>query len=135
MTVVDASVLVAAHSEREPGFEVSQNWLEGALHGELASPTIVLSEGAIARSTGNAALAERVVRRLTDSPLTFVPVDESLAIEAAAIARTQRIRGCDAIYVALARRLDRPLITLDREQLARGAAVAVVRRPHEPGPR
>jgi len=45
------------------------------------------------------------------------------------LAAEHRIRGCDAVYVALARQLDMPLITLDRQQLERGAAVVATRVP------
>jgi predicted nucleic acid-binding protein len=57
------------------------------------------------------------------------PVTETLAARAAEIAAEQRIRGCDAIYVALAKQLQMELITLDRHQLERGAAVVMTRRP------
>lgn len=133
MTVVDASVLVAAHSEHEGAYEIAQAWLERALLGDLYAPVIALSEvsAAIARSSGDEALAEAVVQSLALSRIDFMPVDKSLALEAAAIGRRQRIRGCDAIYVALASRLGKPLVTLDGEQLTRGAGVAVVLRPGE----
>ena len=52
-----------------------------------------------------------------------------LAEQAAAIAAEHRIRGCDALYVALADMLSEPLVTLDRQQLERGAAVVTTRRP------
>lgn len=134
--IVDASVIVAANSDHEAGHVVARAWYDVAVQGKLAAPMILWSEvaAAIARESGSADLAERVIANLRVSPITFVPVDEDLAAEAAEIARTRRIRGCDAIYVALAVRLNEPLITLDEEQLRRGGAVAVVQRPSAPEP-
>ena len=42
-----------------------------------------------------------------------------------------RIRGCDAVYVALAEALDEPLVTFDEQQAARAAGVVRVLRPGE----
>lgn len=41
------------------------------------------------------------------------------------IAATYQIRGCDAIYVALAGTLDEELITLDRQQGERAKSIKV----------
>jgi predicted nucleic acid-binding protein len=56
-------------------------------------------------------------------------VDESLAREAAELAARLRLRGADAVYVAVARKLDLPLVTWDAEQRERGGAAIVVRTP------
>ena len=42
-----------------------------------------------------------------------------------------RLRGADATYVAVAQRLDLPLITWDREQLERASRLITVRSPVE----
>jgi predicted nucleic acid-binding protein len=52
-----------------------------------------------------------------------------MAEQAASVAAEHRIRGCDAVYIALADQLDDVLVTLDRQQLERGAAVVAVREP------
>ena len=49
--------------------------------------------------------------------------------QAAQIAADYKIRGCDAIYVALAQQLDDYLITLDNQQYTRGAYIIDTRRP------
>jgi len=41
------------------------------------------------------------------------------------------LKGSDAVYVALAQGLDVPLVTRDREQLARGSAVIQTITPEE----
>lgn len=134
--IVDASVLAAAHLEHEPAHARARTWYARAVRSELAAPTIVLAEvsAAIARATGDGSLAEQAIANLLRSPIEFVLVDRELALRAAVIGREQRLRGCDAIYVALAVQLGRPLVTLDAEQLTRGAGVAVLLRPGEAAP-
>ena len=61
----------------------------------------------------------------------IVPVDFELAHIGARMAAEARLRGADAIYVALANRLAIPLVTWDLEQRQRGAANAVVLSPPE----
>ena len=50
---------------------------------------------------------------------TLVPLDESLADRAVALAATARLRGADAVYAAVAQQYGTTLITLDRQQLDR----------------
>jgi predicted nucleic acid-binding protein len=57
------------------------------------------------------------------------PVSEALAARAAKIAARQKIRGCDAVYVALAEQPEMELVTLDRQQLERGVEVVATRSP------
>ncbi|RME30683.1 PIN domain-containing protein [Candidatus Parcubacteria bacterium] len=61
--------------------------------------------------------------------LTLVTLDETLAEEAAEIAADRGLRGADAVYVAVARRHRCILISLDREQRERGAAVVPTQTP------
>jgi predicted nucleic acid-binding protein len=61
--------------------------------------------------------------------IELIPVTLAVAERAALIAAEHRIRGCDAVYVALAEQLSDALVTLDRQQLERGAAVVPVRAP------
>jgi predicted nucleic acid-binding protein len=61
--------------------------------------------------------------------IELIPVTLPIAERAARIAGEHRIRGCDAVYVALAEQLSEALVTLDRQQLERGAAVVAVRAP------
>jgi predicted nucleic acid-binding protein len=75
-------------------------------------------------------LAHRVVQQLADSEvIELVPVSMALAERAAWISSEHRIRGCDAVYVALANQSNETLVTLDRQQLERGAAVVTVHTP------
>jgi predicted nucleic acid-binding protein len=61
--------------------------------------------------------------------IELIPVTLAMAEQAALIAAEHRIRGCDAVYVALADQLSDTLVTLDRQQLERGAALVTVRAP------
>lgn len=134
MPVVDASVCVALFNADEPGHPASRRWL-AERQGEaepIVSPVILLAEvaAALGRGLGDADLARQAVRLLRGRHLLeLFPVTETLAARAAEIAAEQKIRGCDAIYVALARQLEMELVTQDRQQLERGAAVVATRAP------
>jgi predicted nucleic acid-binding protein len=59
----------------------------------------------------------------------LVPLTEQRARQAAQIAITCRLRGADAVYVALAQELGTTLITWDAELLARGALAVPTMTP------
>jgi predicted nucleic acid-binding protein len=136
MSVVDASVLVSVSYDRDTFHEQSLAWLQrhigsGAI---IVAPLLVLSEvsGPVARQTGEAQQGYHAIQHLRSLPnLYLVPLDENLAESAGRFAAELRLRGADAVYVALAAQLGLPLISWDREQLERGAARASVMRPDE----
>ena len=134
MAVLDASVYVALTNAREDHHEAAWKWFRQALvRGELVvAPVVILAEVAAALSRGqlDPRLAGSVIQRLVHSrSVELVPVSHGLGQLAATIAATHRIRGCDAIYVALAQQLGDTLVTLDRQQLVRGASVVETRAP------
>ena len=134
MAVIDASVVVALINTHEQEHASSWAWFERARQADelMVAPVIMLSEvaAALSRGAGDSSLAHRAIRQLARAELIeLVPVALVLAEQAAAIAADHRIRGCDALYVALADLLSEPLVTLDRQQLERGAAVVTTRRP------
>lgn len=49
--------------------------------------------------------------------MTHVPLDLSLAVRAAEIAIENRLRGADAVYVAVAEDFDAVLVSWDEEML------------------
>jgi len=126
--VVDASVWVSRASQRDPAHERTIAWFdrqarEGAVH---AAPVIVLAEvaGALARTSRSSELGLRVVTRLVDLPrLRLLAIDASIGLRAGEIAADLRLRGADAVYVAIAERLNLPLVTWDREQRERGGSL------------
>lgn len=134
MPVMDASVCVALFKADEPGHVASRNWLGAVMEsGELVvAPVILLPEvaAALRRGAGDEDLALQAVALLRSKRLVqLFPVTEGLAENAAQIAAGKSIRGGDALYVALASQLRMELVTLDRQQFERGAAVIATRRP------
>ncbi|MES1244758.1 MAG: type II toxin-antitoxin system VapC family toxin [Acidobacteriota bacterium] len=134
MPVVDASVCVSLFRADDPGHPASLRWLEKALQGDelIVSPVILLAEvaAALGRGLGDVKLSRQVVELLRARQIIdLFPVPEALAARAAEVAAEQKIRGCDAIYIALAEQLEMELVTLDRQQLERGAEIVVTRKP------
>ena len=134
MAVIDASVYIALINAHENEHGNSWAWFAQAKTAQetLIAPVILLAEvsAALSRGVGDSALAHQVVQQLLHSKIIELrPVTTTLAERAATIAADHRIRGCDAIYVALAEQLGDYLVTLDQQQLKRGAAVVVVRKP------
>jgi len=134
MAVIDASVAVALINAQEQEHASSWAWFEQTRQaGEaIVAPVILLSEvaAALSRGVGDPALARLAASQLARPELVeLIPVTLAVAERAVTIAADYRIRGCDAVYVALADLSSDSLITLDRQQLERGAAVATVRKP------
>lgn len=114
----------------------SRTWLiDVTLAGMVIfAPTIVLAEvsGSIARRTDNEQLGYQIVQQIRQLPtLQLITVDDVLGQLAAQIASTYRLRGADAVYLAVAHRFQVPLVSWDREQLARAAALVTTYRPGE----
>ena len=122
--VVDASVFVADARPDEPAHPAAKALLHAiAERGAcLHIPMIALAEiaGAITRQTRDLGLALRIVSMYGQWPgIEVAPIDDELGIAAARIAAEHYVRGCDAVYVALAAAREATLVTLDREQLVR----------------
>lgn len=93
------------------------------------SPSLVLAEaaGAVSRRTGSPSLGRRALAGLQKLPgLRIVGMSNALVLEAASLAATLGLRGADSIYVAVAKRLRVPLVTLDSEQRERGRKTLAV---------
>ncbi len=122
--VIDASVFVADAQPHEP-FHAEANLLLETLAAQecvLHVPAIVLSEIAatLARGAGDPELAREAVGLYRQWPgIRITPVDEMLGSLAADVAAGSRIRGCDAVYVALAYVKQAVLVTLDGQQRER----------------
>jgi predicted nucleic acid-binding protein len=135
VAVIDASVYVAALNEGEAGHMASVEWLQQSVAEGLpiSAPSILLPEVASAVSRGAASsrdLARRAVTDLQqDKVVDIVPVSVGLAARAADIAAAHGLRGCHAVYVALAQTLDQELVTLDRRQHDLAGLVVSVREP------
>jgi len=121
---VDASVFVNGFNPYEAGHEESRRLL--ALLQEQAAPivvpTLLLPEvaAAIGRGRQDADLAREFAAALSRLPhLVLIPLDTTLAQQAADVAAQYQLRGSDAVYAAVALRFGSTLITLDREQRER----------------
>jgi predicted nucleic acid-binding protein len=134
--VIDASVFVADARPDEPGHTDSTTFLRAVLDRDAAThlPAIVLAEiaSAITRAIGDPWLAQRMASVYRRWPRTrIVAVDDQLGARAARLAAEQRLRGCDAVYVALAQTLGAPLVTLDQEQRDRAPSSVIALTPGE----
>ena len=134
MAVIDASVYIALINAHEQDHARSWGWFERtqAAPDPILAPVILLAEvaSALSRGVGDTELAHKVIGQLKRSGvIELVPVTLALAENAATIATNHRIRGCDAIYVALADQLNQALVTLDRQQLERAPGIVKVHEP------
>ena len=97
-------------------------------------PTLLVPEiaSAVARATNDSAGALQYAVATAALPhLTLVSVTAAVAREAAGLAATHRLRGADAVYVAVARRYGTTIVSRDDEQRVRGAAVVTCQTPEE----
>lgn len=136
MVVIDASVYVALVNAHESHHARCWNWFQQAREAQeqISAPLILLPEvaAALSRGTNNPMLASQVVQQIIKSNIiNLAPVTSKLAERAAAIAADHQIRGCDAVYVALAEQLDVYLMTLDKQQFERGGNVVRTRQPQD----
>jgi predicted nucleic acid-binding protein len=133
MIVVDANVIIAALLENDHFHVRSRDWLGEYLlaGGQLIAPVILLTEvgGGIARRTSDlqGTRAVQVLRNL--SSLKLQQVTNKLALEATQLAIDLRLRGADALYVAVALRSNVPLVSWDREHLERAGRRITVYQP------
>lgn len=136
MYVIDASVHVADARPQEPSHAEARTLLArlAAERHAVYLPEITLAEvaAAISRGTGQPAVAEHLVAVLRQVPhFHYIPVDATLGDLPATISARYQVRGCDAVYVALAQQRRATLITLDRQQQERVPPDVIARAPAE----
>ena len=134
MPVVDASVIVSIVNPDEPYHNQCRAWLNKVLLSgqKVYAPTIILAEvgAALSRGKRDQDLAQRAISLLSQETLIQLqPLPVEFGRRTAVISIEHRIRGCDAVYVALAEQLDTELVTLDNQQFERGSTVVVTKRP------
>ncbi|MCX7167264.1 MAG: type II toxin-antitoxin system VapC family toxin [Rhodocyclales bacterium] len=127
--IVDASVWVASVLNKDTHHEVSLAFMHRFVKEQQIAtvPLLVWAEiaGAVARRTGNTDRGMKVAELFAAKIwVKGVPLDASLASEAMRLAAKLRLRGADAVYVALAAACREPLVTLDAEMLERARGVA-----------
>ena len=123
--VVDASIWVARLVSEDVFYEPVKEWMYARLEedDQFLSPSLLLTEigGAISRRT-TPALGLKAIEHVQSLPgLQLIEMEHSLIRDAAQLAAELGLRGADSTYVAVAARLDLPLITLDVDQKGRAA--------------
>src|SRR5215831_3973902 len=133
---IDASVFVNAFNPHEDGQAASLQVLE-AVHKRgdpVIVPTLIIPEiaSAVARASDDSTGALQYAGATAALPhVTLVTLTATMANQAAELAAKHRLRGADAVYLAVARRYGTLLVSRDEEQCARGSAVAVCQTPEE----
>lgn len=134
MICIDASVFVSSARPSEASHHASSVFLH-VVQAEslpLCAPLLVLPEAAaaITRNTGRAEQGYQLVQSIRSLiHLQLVPLEEQLAQRAAEIASHHRLRGADAVYVAVAEARQATLVTWGQEMLHRAAALVPARTP------
>jgi len=128
LLTIDSSVFVSAARPSEIGNAESTAfliWVRNA-RPRLFLPTLVMAEvaAALSRTGSEPGLAQQYAMAVGQLPNTvMVALDEGLARQSAALGAQHRLRGADAVYLASAALFAAELVTLDHEQLERGAAI------------
>lgn len=123
--VVDASIWVARLVSEDIFYEPVKEWMSTRLEedDQFLAPSLLLAEigGAISRRT-TPSLGLKAIEQVQSLPgLQLVEMENLLLQEAAQLAARLGLRGADSTYVAIAARLDLPLMTLDIDQKERAA--------------
>jgi len=126
--VVDASVLTSWLVASDTNHKTSRLWVEQyrSTGGLLVAPALLVIEvaAAIARPTGESELAKAAIKKLSAvRTLRLVAVGSVFARSAVTIAADLRLRADDSTYVTIAHKLHIPLVSWDKEQLKRAAAL------------
>ena len=133
---IDASVFVNAFNPHEKGHAESLQLLATIQErgDPVIVPTLLIAEmaSAVARASDDSVGAIQYANATAALPhLTLVPLTPAMARQAAQLAATHRLRGADAVYLAVARRYATTLVSRDDEQRTRGSAVVPCQTPEE----
>jgi predicted nucleic acid-binding protein len=136
MFTIDASVHLNAINPHEANSLESKTFLEYLKLNSLPvfSPTLLLVElaSSLARLLDNHSKGIELAMRVRYLPdQNWIPLDPAFAEHASRIGAEQRLRGADAVYVAVAQRYQTILVTLDKQQIDRLSSILPVRRPAE----
>jgi predicted nucleic acid-binding protein len=134
--IIDASVWVASVLMEDAHHDVSLAFMHRVVkERQIATlPLLVWAEiaGAVSRRTGDTELGLKTAGLVTAQVWARgVPLDAALANESMRLTAKLRLRGADAVYVALAAICSEPLITLDAEMLERARGIADVFTPEQ----
>jgi predicted nucleic acid-binding protein len=132
--VVDTSVWISRILEDDSNHQAAKAWTDSYLlnGGILIAPALFVTEiaAAISRQTRQPSYARAIIAQLHGMfNLQLVAIDEELIDGATEIATDLGLRGADALFVALAARLNVPLVSFDNEQLLKSVALIETIRP------
>jgi predicted nucleic acid-binding protein len=128
---LDTNIFVRDLDTRDPEHATCHALLQAVYtqHVPLICPLILLPEvaGAVRRTWNDPIRGRLAAQFVSELPMmVFIPIDALLAQEAAEIAADYALRGMDALYVAVARRNNCTLVTLDEEPRQRAGALVPV---------
>ncbi len=134
--VVDASVWVSWFISEDVNHHASIVWIERYITegGIIAAPAFLLIEvaAAVSRQARQPAVGRGTVRDLYHvRAMRFTSPDPLLFWTAVEVAADLQLRAGDAIYVALARQSNIPLVSWDREQLQRARSLIATYTPND----
>ena len=121
---VDASVMIRAVTPPEPGHEECAELMAriGVVRRPVILPTLALVElvaGMSRRAVPKPVVADLLDRVRSLPALTLVPLDLALMEESMEVAASNKARASDVVYMAVARRYDAILVTVDEQQRVR----------------
>lgn len=134
MYVVDASVWVSYFIKSEATHLASRDWVarQTDVGVPILGPSIVLTEiaGAVSRRTQREELGRMSSTLVSRLPgFRMVPIDQELTDISVSVASGMRLKGADAVYVALASLVGAPLVSWDKEQIERGGRIVSTQTP------
>ncbi len=132
--VVDASIWISRVRLQDVNHDASHRWIEQFknVKGLLVVPSFFLIEvaGAISRLTGQPTLSRETIEDLNSNyGIRIVPLDSKLVESAIDVAADLQLRAGDATYVAVAHQLTLPLVSWDKEQLAKASTIVTTYTP------
>ena len=132
--VIDASVWISRILTQDSNHQAAVAWIDQHLlsGGLLVAPILLVTEtaAAVSRITGLPSRGHLAVSGLyAIAELSLAQIDQVLVDEATDLAADLQLRGADAYYVAVAKRLSLALVSFDHEQLVRAAAIITTIRP------
>jgi predicted nucleic acid-binding protein len=125
---VDASVIVSSYLPGDTNYASSANWIKKCIanNEQLYVPVICIVEvsGSVSRMSGSVTEGLGVLNDMQSLSLFKIDMpDAPTVLEVARLAATVQLRGMDSFYVELAKRLNVPLVTWDKEQLTKTSSV------------
>ncbi len=132
--VVDTSAWISRLITNDSNHRAAQDWFDNFVMdgGALVAPALFVTElGAnVSRITGKAQSGRVAVAQIYALPvMTLVPMDQALVDEATDIGIDFALKGADSYFVAVAKRLNIPLVTFDSEQLSRSTGIINTIKP------